>query len=197
MARMLDVDTTAMAAVLDDLPARIGGVVTVGGTASTGLCGIVLAEAAIALAQIHAEVEPTVLIFDEILNGFHPAPQAALTRLLLSKTEGFQSVIITHSPAVLMTCDADWLLARFSSNRHGPGITQDRTVGHAVNAETGAVRVIPWLARLFPGLPVGLDHPVVARPQQPFQGRDCHAPPFVCQQGDCEQQWPHHGCRNR
>jgi hypothetical protein len=152
MAQVLGVaDRTTMAAVLDEIPGRVGGIVNevrhdgtgirfgldhhltgqqqvaLGGPAFRHLGGFVLAEAAVTPALIQAEEEPTVLIFDDFLNMLHPRLQAAITALLQSKIDGFQAVMVTHSPAVLAGSDANWLLTEFTESPDGFRISQDRT----------------------------------------------------------------------
>lgn len=151
LAASLGVDHTTLTAILDELPIRVGGMVRavqhdgpdirlslehpaigqrqiiVGDAFFSRVSPMVLAEVAIAYAQIQAEVEPTVLVFDDFLNMLHPRPQAAFAKLLQSKTNGFQVIMVTQSSSVLWTCSADWLLTEFTAFQHGFGINQDRT----------------------------------------------------------------------
>jgi hypothetical protein len=73
----------------------------------------VLFETAIALAQVHSQAGPTLLLVDDFGDFFHAALVRKMFELLTKATQGFQTVVVTHH---ILTAELlqQWSITRFA-----------------------------------------------------------------------------------
>jgi len=136
---MFDVDKTIIANVLAELPQRVGGEVAdvqlVGDTATVwfrtlsdrafdivelgmGAVQVLLLELAIAIAQVQSQVEPSLLVLDEVMATFDRERRRMLFSLLSKHSYAFQLVVasVLEPPEEL---GLDWLTTRFYRSQGG------------------------------------------------------------------------------
>ncbi|MGN9889812.1 hypothetical protein [Micromonospora sp. L31] len=80
------------------------------GGLSLGLESLILLELAGLHARHHARVEPTFLLLDEFLDGYHPAAQVAALERLQAAAEHAQVAIVSHSPTILAEVSTEWAI---------------------------------------------------------------------------------------
>jgi hypothetical protein len=116
-AQELDLDKHAFLRLLLDVPQSVGGEVSrvdiINGSPlvylrsvpepvqldadpSNGLAGMVLFEAAIALAKEHGQSGPTLLLMDDFGDFLHPVLVHKMLKLLACNSGTFQTVVMTH-----------------------------------------------------------------------------------------------------
>ncbi len=116
-AKVLDLDERAFFNLLREVPYRVRGEVSgveiingdpraylrswpepvpLEGHPGDAAMWTVLFETAIALAQVHSQTGPALLLIDDFGDFFHPALVKKMFRQLTDVTRGFQTVVVTH-----------------------------------------------------------------------------------------------------
>lgn len=116
-AKLLDLDVNAFINLLVEVPDRVRGEVSsveiingaplvhlrswrepvrLEGHPGNAAVWTVLFETAIALAQVHSQAGPTLLLVDDFGDFFHRTLVNKMFKLLTDVTEGFQTVVVTH-----------------------------------------------------------------------------------------------------
>jgi hypothetical protein len=116
-AELLDLNSHAFLNLLREVPNRVRGEISgveiingspqihlrswpehvrLEGNPGNAATWTVLFETAIALAQVHSQAGPTLLLLDDFGGFFHPAMVEKMFHLLTGASKGFQTVAVTH-----------------------------------------------------------------------------------------------------
>ncbi|MEU8179100.1 AAA family ATPase [Microbispora hainanensis] len=138
LAALLDLDVASFLNLLTEVPARVDGQVSrveVAGDAPLvhlrswpepallrghphpGAAWIVLFETAIALAQVQSQAGPTLLLIDDFGEFLHPKLVNKMFKLLTDRTQGFQTVVVTHN-VLPVEVQRHWSITTFGYDTH-------------------------------------------------------------------------------